>query len=140
VDEINEASIGNAFEQRTIRFHHFELIPADLWNFQAAILREANDLAWKYSQPGGATVELLALLEQRLVADTNAEEWPSGPDEFARGFQQFLFSALIQSSNAPTPGSTITCESFMPSGSPGRAVVRADLQQRSLWTLGRPLA
>src|SRR5260221_9269245 len=91
VDEIDVAAAGNIAEQRAIRLGQLDLVPADLRDLQTGLFGEAHDPARENPQAGGATVEFVALLEQGLVADTNAEKRAAGADEFARGFEHFLF-------------------------------------------------
>jgi len=61
-----------------------------LGDFQAGLAGEADHFAGEEAQPGGATVELVAPLEERLVADANAEERPARGDECLHALQQFL--------------------------------------------------
>ena len=99
--------------------------------FSPSCAVEADDLALEDAQPGGATVELLALLEQRLVADADAEERTAGLDELARGLQQRLLverlDAIVERADArqhdgPRVGHFL--------GLPGDAHVCPDLEQR----------
>src|SRR2546430_10912160 len=69
VDEIHVAAIGNVAKQGTVRPRDLNLVPADLRNFQAGPCGKTNHLSREDAQPGGATVELLALLKQSLVPD-----------------------------------------------------------------------
>src|SRR6266446_9279679 len=78
VHEIDVTAAGNPMEQRAGRLGDLDLVPADLRNLEAGLFGEADDLAGKNPQPGRATVELLALLEQRLVTDADAEKGPAG--------------------------------------------------------------
>jgi hypothetical protein len=90
VHEINVTVRGNVAKERAIGLDDFELIPADLRDFQAIGFGKAHDFALKDSQTGGATVELFTLLEQRLVTDTNAEERLATLNEVAGGLDQLL--------------------------------------------------
>lgn len=91
VNKIDIASVGNAAVERTAGLRQFELVPANLRNFQTGLLGKTDHPAVKYAQPGRAAVELIAPLEQRLVADTNAQERPAGLNELAGGVEQLLF-------------------------------------------------
>src|SRR5260370_27667266 len=81
VHEIDVTAAGNPMEQRAGGQGDLDLVPADLRNFEAGLFGEADDLAGKNSQPGRAAIKFLALLEQRLVADADAEKWPAAFDE-----------------------------------------------------------
>ncbi len=72
------------------------MVPADLRDLQSGLFRKANDLALENAQPGGATVEFLALFEQSLVTDADAQERSAGMDEVAARFEQFLFAQRVQ--------------------------------------------
>ena len=93
--------------------------------------RKAHDLAAENAEARRATVELLALLEQRLVADADAEERPARLDELARGLQQFLLSqgmdAIVKRAHA---GQHDRARVVHPFGPLHDAHVRADLEQR----------
>ena len=95
VDEINVAAAGDAAIERAIRLHDVELVPADLRNFKSGFFREADDVALKNAESGGAGIEFFAPLKQRLIADADAEKRFAGLDEFARGFKQFLFAQRV---------------------------------------------
>ena len=77
VNEIDIAAGCDAAEKRAIAANDFELVPADLWNFEAAVLRKTNDFALENTQARGATIEFFAPLEESLVTDADAEEWPT---------------------------------------------------------------
>ena len=131
VDEINVAAAFHAAIEGAIRARDLDLIPRDLRNFQSGLLREPHDVAAKNSQPRRATIELLAPLEQRLIADTDAEERFAGLDEIARGFEQFLFAqsvdAVVERAHARQhDGRRVTHLG----GALCQAHVRADLEQR----------
>src|SRR5207302_7438446 len=104
VDEIDIAAGRNAAQERTFRARDFKLVPTDLRNLEAVVACEANDFALENAKAAGATIELFAPLEQRLVADANTEEWTPGLDEFPRGFEQFLLlecvDAIIKGAHA----------------------------------------
>ena len=107
VHEIDVAAAGDAPKQRALRPDDFQLVPADLRNLQAVLLRKPHHPARKNAQPGSATVELLAPLKQRLVTHADAQKRPARLDEFPEVPSKPCFpSACMQSSNAPTPGST----------------------------------
>src|SRR5581483_6915809 len=61
VDKINIAAAGNTAKDRTVRFRQFNLVPANRRDVQPRLFAESDDVALEYSQPGGATVERLAL-------------------------------------------------------------------------------
>ena len=90
VDEIDVAAVLEAAIERAVRPEDLDLVPADLRNLQAGLRREAHDLAAKNVQPRRATVELLALLKQRLVANANTKEQPAGADEVLHPAEQIL--------------------------------------------------
>src|SRR6266853_4639418 len=90
MDEINVAASFHTLKQRTFRLNHHKLIPSDLRNFQSIAVRKSHDTALKDSEAGRATVEFLALLKQRLVADADAEKGTSRLNELATRFQQCL--------------------------------------------------
>src|SRR5439155_23267184 len=96
VHEINVAAAGNAAQNRTIRSDHFDLVPADLRNLQPRFLGKTDHLTWEDSQPRGAAIELLALLEQRLVADADSEEQPARSNEIAARLEQVLLLQRVQ--------------------------------------------
>ncbi len=74
---------------------NLDLIPGDLWNLEPRLFRETYNAAAEHAESRRATIELLAPLEQRLVTDANAEERPTGLDEFAGGLEQFLLAQRI---------------------------------------------
>jgi len=92
VNEINVAPAGNAAIERTIGLHDVELVPADLRDFQSGLFRETDNAALKNSESGGAGIEFFASFKQCLITDADAEKRFAGPDEIARGFEQFLFA------------------------------------------------
>src|SRR5271170_6573547 len=73
VDEIDVAAARNAAKQRAIRLCQLDPVPADLRDFQPRFFGETHHRALEYAHARGATVELLALFKQRLVADANSE-------------------------------------------------------------------
>ena len=95
VDKINVTAVFNSAKQRAVRFSHFNLVPANLRNFQSGLFREADDAAFENAEARGAGIEFLAPFKQRLIADADAEERFAGLDEIARGFEQFLFAQRI---------------------------------------------
>src|ERR1700744_1619385 len=92
MDKIDVVAIGDIAIQRVIALGNCDLVPTDLRDFQAIIIGEADDIAVKNTEASGAGIEFLAFVEQRLVTDTNSEEWFAGADEIARGFEQLLFA------------------------------------------------
>ena len=104
VDEINVAAAFHAAIERAIRARDLDLIPRDLRNFQSGLLREPHDAATKNTESRRATIELLAPLEQRLIAHADAEKRFAGLDEIARGFEQLLLAesvdAIVERANA----------------------------------------
>jgi len=95
VHEINVAAAGDAAIERTVGLRDFNLVPADLRNLQSGPFREADDAALEDAEAGGAGIEFLAPLKQRLVADADAEKRFAGLDEIARGLEQFLFAQRV---------------------------------------------
>jgi hypothetical protein len=75
-----------------------------LRHFEAGLVREAHHFAPKDRQSNRAAIELLASFEQRLVANTNAEERPARSDVLFDGFEQFLLAhgidAIVESPDA----------------------------------------
>src|SRR5256885_13129413 len=69
MDEIDIAAARNALEEGTVTLNYLDLIPSDLRNLQAGVVRKPNHSPAEDSQTGGTTIELFALLEQSLVAD-----------------------------------------------------------------------
>ena len=60
------------------------------------LFRKADDFAFENSQSGGAGLLNSSLFSnKRLIADADAEERFAGFDEFARGFEQFLFAQCV---------------------------------------------
>ena len=112
VHEINVAAAGDAAIERTVGFHDLQLVPADLRNLVAGLLGEADDFALKYAETGGAGIEFLALLEQRLVADADAEKRFAGRDEFFCRIEQFLLpervDAVVERADLPSSGSFLS--------------------------------
>ena len=97
------------------------------------LFREADDAAFEHAEAGGAGIEFVAPLKQRLIADADAEERFAGLDEIARGFEQFLFAegvdAIVERADAG--------QHHRPRVADFRrrlhdAHVRADLEQRLL--------
>jgi len=131
VHEINVAAAGNVAKQRTPRLRDFDLIPADLRDFQPGLCRETDDFTPKNSQPGGATVELVALVEQRLIPDANAEERSSGTDEIAARADHFLALERLQTivERADT-GQNRRPGIVQIGGTNGEANVRVEVTQR----------
>src|SRR6266849_9116066 len=76
VHEIDVTAARDPIEQRAGGLGDLDLVPADLRNLEAGLFGEADDLAGKNPQPGRATVKFLALLEQRLVTNADAEKGP----------------------------------------------------------------
>ena len=133
VHEINIAAAGNAAIERAVRLHDVELVPTDLRDFQSGLFGEADDAAFENSESGGAGIEFLAPLKQRLITDADAEKRFAGLDEIARGFKQFLFCAaalMSQSSNAPDAGQNHRVSVADLARRLRDAHVRADLEQR----------
>src|SRR5581483_3249774 len=89
--------------------------------------------ALENSKAGGATIELLAFLEERLVADANPEEGPAGLDEFARAFQQLLpahgVDAIVEGPHARQHSRMRAGQFFRP---PHYAHIATRLEQRFL--------
>src|SRR3989442_1141485 len=102
VHEINVAAAWNAAQNWTIRSDHLDLVPADLRNLQPRFLGKTDHLAWEDSQPRGAAIELLALLEQRLVADADSEEQPARSNEIAARLEQVLLLQRVQAIVEPS--------------------------------------
>src|SRR5260370_39439028 len=74
---VNEIDIDAAFDatkERTIRLDDFEPVPADLRDFQSALLRKPHHLALKNGHSRCAAVELLALLKHGLIAPANPQQ------------------------------------------------------------------
>ena len=61
VHEINVAAVGDAFEQRTFRVHHLQLIPTDLRNLAAALAAAAPARAGSTPTRPLVVVRMLAL-------------------------------------------------------------------------------
>src|SRR5439155_4391003 len=103
VHEINVTAAGNAAKQRAFRLHDFDLVPADLRNFQPRLFGKANDFAAENPQPSSAALKLLAPFKQRLIADANAKKRAPGLDEVTTTLQQLLpsqrFQAIIERAN-----------------------------------------
>jgi hypothetical protein len=101
VDEIDITALGNTSEEWTIGSCNFELVPSDLRNLKPLLGGKPDDVSLEDSQSGGTAVELLTLLEERLVANADTQEWPPGSNELTRGFQQALpmkrIDAIIKS-------------------------------------------
>ena len=85
----------------------------------------------KNAEAGGAGIEFLAPLKQRLIADADAEKRFAGLDEIARGFEQFLFAqrvdAIVERADAGQHHAARIAD-FV--GLLHDAHVRADLEQR----------
>ena len=131
MNKINVAAACDAAIERTIRLHDVELVPADLRDFQSWLFREADDAALENSESGGAGIEFLAPLEQRLIADADAEKRFAGLDEIARGFEQVLLAqrvdAIIERADAGQYHRPRIADFAW---RPCNAHVRADLEQR----------
>ena len=95
VDEIDVAAAGDAAVEGAVRAGDFDLVPADLRDFQAVFNREPDDAARENAQAGGAGIKFFAAVEQRLVADADAQKGFAGVDEVAGGFEQFLFAERV---------------------------------------------
>lgn len=85
VDEIHITAGGDPAKQRAIRSDNIQLIPSDLWRFQAVLCAESDDTALENRESGGATVELFAALEEGLVPDAYSEKRPTALNEIATG-------------------------------------------------------
>src|SRR5262249_18696634 len=131
VHEIHVAARSDAPEEWTIRFGDLELIPTDLGHFLPAGRRETNDVPAEHPQARCATVELFALLEQRLVPDANAQEWPAGLDEVPRrGKHPLAVQGLYTIVERPNTGQAHRpCASHFV-GSLNHLYGRPDLEQR----------
>src|SRR6478736_2254107 len=92
MDEIHVAAVRHVAIERAIRTCDLDLIPRDLRNLQPGLFGKAHDAAAKNAEACRATVEFLTALEQRLIADADAEKRFTSLDEIARGFEQFLFA------------------------------------------------
>ena len=104
VDVIDVAAGSDAAVQGAIGAGDLEAVPADLRDLEPGAFGEADDAALEYAEAGGAGIEFLTILKQRLVADADAEEGFAGTDEIARGFKQFLFAegidAIVEGADA----------------------------------------
>src|SRR5262249_55661416 len=82
-----------------------------------------------------ATAELLAPLEQRLVADANAEEWFARLDKFSRSVEQFLFAHRVDAIvERPNTGQHDGARAVHALGALNHLNVRAHLEQRAVDT------
>src|SRR5439155_21871186 len=96
VHEINVHAARNVAQNRTIRSNHFDLVPTNLLNLQSRLLGKTHNLSLENSQSRRAATKLLALLEQRLVADADPEKQPARFDEIAARFEQVLLLQRVQ--------------------------------------------
>ena len=92
VDEIDVTAAGNPAVKRAFRAGHFDLVPADLGYLVAGTFGEADNLALKHFQAGGAGIELFTAFEQGLITDADTEERFAGLDKFLGGTEQVLFA------------------------------------------------
>jgi len=131
VHKINVAAARDAAIERTIRLHNVELVPADLRDFQSGCFIEADDTSLKNAESGGAGIEFLAPFKQRLITDADAEKRFAGLDEFACGFEQFLFAqrvdAIVERADAGQNHRAGIADFVWPLHD---AHVRADFEQR----------
>src|SRR6266700_4587756 len=127
VHEIDVTAARDPLEQRAGGLGDLDLVQADLRNLQAGLFGEADDLAGKNPQAGRATVELLALLEQRLVTDADAEKGPAGFDEAFDTVEESLsvhrLDAIVEGADAGEHGGARVVQAI---GRTGHAHVRAD--------------
>ena len=105
VHEIDIAAVFNSAIERAIGFHNFQLVPADLRDFQ------------------------------RLIADADAEKRFAGRDEIFRGLEQFLFAervdAIVKRADAGQHEAARITDFF---GVLHEPHVRANLEQRLMDT------
>ena len=135
VHEIDIAAVFNSAIERAIGFHNFQLVPADLRDFQSGFLREADNAAGKNAKAGGTGIKFLAAFKQRLVADADAEKRFAGRDEIFRGLEQFLFAervdAIVKRADAGQHEAARITDFF---GVLHEPHVRANLEQRLMDT------
>ena len=104
MNKIDMAPGINPLKNGAIRPDNVQLVPSNLRNFDAGLVRKTDHLAAKNPQARRATIELFAPFEEGLIADTNAEKRPARLDEVLDGAQQLLslhgIDAIVKRANA----------------------------------------
>ena len=107
VDEIDITAGRDPTEQRTAGLDVLKLVPANLWNLESELVGETNHTALENAKP---TAQLLnsSLASNKAWYPTHIPRngRPDWMNSRAASNSSCFRSALMQSSNAPTPGST----------------------------------